>query len=68
MRGFRSITSLSHSISQSEKLLPAIVIGSHREEKQSKYRFEKFKGKDTFFALVLSRQKGLEKLCEMFES
>ena len=54
MRGFRSIFSLPHSISQSEKLLPAIVISSHMEEKQSMYR--------------LSRQKGLEKLCEMFES
>ena len=41
MRGFRSITSLPHSISQSEKLLPAIVISSHMEEKQSKYRLKR---------------------------
>ena len=45
MRGFRSITSLPHSISQSEKLLPAIVIGSHMEEKQSKYRLKSLKEK-----------------------
>ena len=30
--------------------------------------FEEFKGKDTFFARELLRQKGLEKLCEIIES
>ena len=45
MRGFRSIISLPHSISQSEKLLPAIVISSHMEEKQSMYRLKSLKEK-----------------------
>ena len=45
MRGFRSITSLPHSISQSEKLFPAIVISSHIEEKQSMYRLKSLKEK-----------------------
>ena len=45
MRGFRSITSLPHYPSQSEKLLPAIVISSHMEEKQSKYRLKSLKEK-----------------------
>ena len=45
MRGFRSITSLPHSISQSEKLFPAIVISSHMEEKQSMYPLKSLKEK-----------------------
>ena len=39
------------------------------EEKQSiNVSFEEFKGNDTFFARELSRQKGLEKLFEIFKS
>ena len=39
------------------------------EEKQFIHKlFEQFKGKDTFFAHKLLRQKDLEKLCEIFES
>ena len=30
--------------------------------------FEEFKGKDDFFVREWLRQKGLEKLCEIFES
>ena len=45
MRGFRSITSLPHSVSQSEKLLPAIVISSPMEEKQSMYRLKSLEEK-----------------------
>ena len=45
MRGFRSITSLPHSIPKSEKLLPTIVINSHMKEKQSMYRLKSLKQK-----------------------
>ena len=39
------------------------------EEKQFIHKlFEQFKGKDTFFAHKLLRQKDLEKLCEIIES
>ena len=53
----------------STKLLPAVVISSHMDEKQFIHKlFEEFKGKDTFFVHKLLRQKDLEKLCEIFES
>ena len=52
----------------SKKLLAAIVISSHMEVKQSMYRLKRIKRKDTFFVREWLRQKGLEKLCEIFES
>ena len=53
----------------STKLLLAIMISSHMDEKQFIHKlFEEFKGKDTFFVHKLLRQKDLEKLCEIFES
>ena len=56
-----------------KKLLPAIVISSHIEEKQPMYRFKSLKKKkknkkNTFFVREWLGQKGLEKLCEIFES
>ena len=45
------------------------VISSHMEEKQLMYRLKSsVLRKDTFFVLEWLRQKGLEKLCEIFES
>ena len=42
----------------STKLLPAVVISSHMDEKQFIHKlFEEFKGKDTFFVHKLLRQK-----------
>ena len=46
-----------------KKLLPAIVISSHMEEKQ-----EEFKGKGTFFVCEWLRKEDQEKPCEIFES
>ena len=49
-------------------------IASHRRDqlahggKTINVSFEELKEKGTFFARELSRQKGLEKLCEIFES
>ena len=51
-----------------KKLLPAIVISSHIEEKQPMYRFKSLKKKNTFFVREWLGQKGLEKLCEILES
>ena len=50
-----------------KKLFAAIVIGSHQEEKQSMYGFKGLK-KKTLFLCELLWQKGLEKLCKIFES
>ena len=67
MRGFRSITSLPTVFLSLRNCFP------HRDQlayggKTINVSFGEFKGKDTFFARELSRQKGLEKLCEMSES
>ena len=49
-------------------------IASHRRDqlahggKTINVSFEELKGKNIFFARELSRQKGREKLCEIFES
>ena len=51
-----------------KKLLAAIVISSHMEEKQSMYRLKSIKEKNTVFVSECLRQKGLKKLCEIFES
>ena len=68
---FRSITSLSHSIFcvRLRNCLPP----SSRDQlahgsKTINVSFEEFKGKDTFLVREWLRQKGLEKLCEIFES
>lgn len=52
----------------SNNLLPAIVISSHLEEKIINASFEELKGRDTLFVGEWLRQKGPEKLYEIFES
>ena len=52
----------------SKKLLPAFVVSLRMQEKTINVSFEELKEKGTFFARELSRQKGLGKLCEIFES
>ena len=44
-----------------KKLLAAIVISSHMEEKQSMYRLKSIKEKNTVFVRECLRQKGLKK-------
>ena len=52
-----------------KKLLLAIVISSHMEEKQDQYvSSEEFKGKGTFFVCEWLRKEDQEKPCEIFES
>ena len=69
MGGFRSVTSLPHStfcirLRNCSRRRDQLAHGG----RTINVSFEELKGKDTFFARELSRQKGLEKLCEIFES
>ena len=68
MCGFRSITSLPHSIFciRQRNCFPSwweLAYG----RKTINVSFVEFKGQDTFFVLEWLRQKGLENLCEIFE-
>ena len=50
-----------HFLHPSKKLLPALLL-------KHGGKINEFKIKDTFFGREFSRQKGLEKLCEIFKS
>ena len=50
------------------RLLPAMHWDDFCTGKTINVSFEEFKGKDDFFVREWLRQKGLEKLCEIFES
>ena len=58
---------LFHFLHLSKKMLPAIVTILHMEEKQAMYRLKSLKEK-TLVVLECFRWKGLENLCEIFES
>ena len=62
---------LNRSIASSPKvyfLLAAMHGDDFAPEKQSMYRLKSSKEKTTFFVREWLRQKGTEKLCEIFES
>ena len=58
---------LFHFLHLSKKMLPAIVTIWHMEEKQAMYRLKSLKEK-ILVVLECFRRKGLENLCEIFES